>query len=59
MKKFAAERHLEIVGDIPRSDDITRFEDEGKTVIEGNPKLPISQKFIDLAQTLLHDKEPI
>jgi len=59
VKKFAAERHLEIVGDIPRSDDITRFEDEGKTVIEGNPKLPISQKFIDLAQTLLHDKEPI
>lgn len=57
VKTFAAERNLPIVGDIPRSDDITRFEDEGKTVIEGNPELPISQTFLKLAQTLLTDKE--
>lgn len=57
VKAFAAERHLQIVGDIPRSDDITRFEDEGKTVIEGNPELPISKTFLTLAQTLLEDKE--
>lgn len=57
VKAFARERHLDIVGDIPRSDDITRFEDEGKTVIEGNPDLPISQTFLDLAKTLLKDKE--
>lgn len=59
VKTFAAQRHLPIVGDIPRSDDITRFEDEGKTVIEGNPALPISQKFLSLAQTLLKDKESL
>lgn len=57
VKAFAAERHLQIVGDIPRSDDITRFEDEGKTVIEGNPELPISKTFLNLAKTLLEDKE--
>lgn len=57
VKTFAAERQLQIVGDIPRSDDITRFEDEGKTVIEGNPALPISQTFLNLAKTLLEDKE--
>lgn len=57
VKAFAAERHLQIVGDIPRSDDITRFEDEGKTVIEGNPELPISKTFLTLAKTLLEDKE--
>lgn len=53
VKAFADARDLAIVGDIARSDDITRFEDEGKTVIEGNPALPISHTFLDLAQRLL------
>ena len=53
VQAFAATRGLAIVGDIPRSDDINRFEDEGKTVIEGNPALPISHTFLDLAHRLL------
>ena len=57
VKAFAAERHLTIVGDIPRSDDINHFEDQGRTVIEGDPALPISQKFLDLAKMLLSDKD--
>ena len=57
VRAFAAERGLAIVGDIPRSDDINRFEEEGKTVVEGNPELPISQVFIQLAQTLCKDKD--
>ena len=57
VRAFAAERGLAIVGDIPRSDDINRFEEEGKTVVEGNPELPISQVFIQLAQTLWKDKD--
>ena len=28
---------------IPRSDDIIRFEDQGKTVIEGDPELEVSK----------------
>ena len=43
----------EILADIPRSDDINFYEDRGMTVIEGDPSLEISQKFLDLAKTLL------
>ena len=50
---FAQERNLKILGEIPRSDDIIRFEEDGKTVIEGDPALPISQTFLDLARSLL------
>lgn len=57
VRRFAVENGLPIVADIPRSDDISRFEDEGKTVLEGNPSLPISQKFLDLARLLLADPQ--
>lgn len=46
---------IPVIADIPRCDDINRFEDEGKTVIEGNPELPISQTYLALAKTLLED----
>ncbi len=52
VKAFADERGLPIVAQIPRSDDINRFEDEGKTVIEGDSTLPVSQCFLDLAERL-------
>ncbi|MCH4178658.1 MAG: nitrogenase iron protein NifH [Megasphaera sp.] len=51
--EFAKRTQLDIIGDIPRSDDINRYEEEGKTVIEGNPELPISKLFLSLAQTLM------
>ena len=53
VKDFAAARGLTIIGDIPRSDDINRYEDRGMTVIEGDPDLPVSRRFIDLAERLL------
>lgn len=52
VQAFASDRDLPIVADIPRSDDINRFEDEGKTVVEGDPTLPVSQCFLDLASRL-------
>ena len=52
VQTFADERDLPIVARVPRSDDINRFEDEGKTVIEGDPSLPVSQCFLDLATRL-------
>ena len=52
---FAKERNLAIVADIPRSDELNIFEEQGKTVIEGDKTLPISQKFIELAKSLLKD----
>ena len=50
---FAEENGLRIVAEIPRSDDIIRCEDLGKTVVEGDPTLEVSARFIDLAQRLL------
>lgn len=57
VRAFADSRGLEIVGEIPRSDDITRWEDQGKTTIEGDPALPVSRTFLDLAQKLIAEKE--
>ena len=56
-RDFAEERGIPIAADIPRSDDINRYEDEGKTVIEGDPTLPVSRKFYELAEKLLEDGE--
>ena len=53
VKSFAAEKGLEIIGDIPRSDEINHFEEQGMTVIVGDPDLPISRKFKELAERLL------
>ena len=57
VRAFAEKNGLSIVGDIPRNDDITRFEEMGKTVIEGDPALPISQRFIAIARSLLETEE--
>ena len=57
VQKFADERGLRIVGEIPRSNEIIRYEDEGKTVIEGDPDLPVSRCFFALAEKLLADEK--
>ena len=46
-----------IVADIPRSDDIIRYEDMGKTVVEGDPGLDVSKRFLALAQLLLDEEK--
>lgn len=53
VRRFASEKGLEIIGDIPRSDDINRFEEMGMTVTEGDPELPISRLFREMAERLL------
>lgn len=53
VRAFAAARSLPILADFPRSDAINRAEEEGRTVIEAAPQLPISEKFFALAQSLL------
>ena len=50
---FAEKNNIPIVGEIPRSDEIIRWEDQGKTVIEGNENSEISEKFFALARKLL------
>ncbi len=56
VKAFADERGISVVGVIPRSDDINRAEEQGMTVVEMNPELPISQKFIELAKILIGEE---
>ena len=56
VRAFADANNLEIVADIPRSNDIIRYEDMGKTVIEGDPALEVSQAFLALADLLLSEE---
>lgn len=58
VQAFADRVGLPIVGEIPRSDDIIHYEEQGKTVIEGDPALPVSKRFFDLARLLL-EKETV
>ena len=57
VRAFAESKGLDIVADFPRSDEISNFEEEGKTVIEGDKELEISRKFIALAELLLKDEK--
>lgn len=50
VQAFSKESGIPIVGEIPRSDEIIRYEDQGQTVIEGNPESEISGRFYDLAK---------
>ncbi len=50
---FTDPNGLEIIGEIPRSKDINYYEDQGKTVIEGDMDLPVSRTFMELAKKLL------
>lgn len=58
VRAFAESAGLPIVADIPRSDDIIRWEDRGKTAVEGDPDLEVSRRFLALASQLLEsDRE--
>lgn len=57
VEEFAKNSGLEIIADIPRSQDIIHYEDLGKTVVEGDPQLQVSKVYLDLAKRLLEDKE--
>ena len=57
VQAFSKESGIPIVGEIPRSDEIIRYEDQGQTVIEGNSESEISGRFYDLAKELLESEE--
>ncbi len=56
-RHFQGKHGIQIVGEIPRSDEIIRYEDQGQTVIEGNSESEISGRFYDLAEKLLESEE--
>lgn len=57
VQAFSEKIGVPIVGEIPRSNEIIHWEDQGKTVIEGDPESEISQSFFRLADLLLADEE--
>lgn len=57
VQAFSEKIGVPIVGEVPRSDEIIHWEDQGKTVIEGNPDSEISKCFFDLAELLLKEEE--
>lgn len=57
VEEFSKKSGIPIVGEIPRSDEIIRNEDMGRTVIEGDPKSEISRRFLDFAEMLLQSEE--
>ena len=57
VQAFSEKIGVPIVGEVPRSDEIIRWEDQGKTVIEGNPDSEIIKCFFDLAELLLKEEE--
>ncbi len=57
VEAFAKENNLEIIADIPRSQDIIYYEDRGMTVVQGDSGLPVSQIYLELAKGLLEDEK--
>lgn len=53
VQDFAREHGLPILADIPRSKEIQYYENQGMTVVEGNPDLPVSVIYQKLARDLL------
>ncbi|MCE5202544.1 MAG: nitrogenase iron protein NifH [Synergistaceae bacterium] len=59
VRAFADKAGLQIIADIPRDRNIQSYENIGKTVIEGDPLLPISQIFFEFADRIMNDPQGI
>ncbi|MGD9160456.1 MAG: nitrogenase iron protein NifH [Desulfobacteraceae bacterium] len=52
VREFARTINAEIIGDIPRDNNIQFYEQQNKTVLQGDPDLPISQIMLDIARRI-------
>ncbi len=52
VRRFADEVGTEILADIPRDNAVQWYEEQNRTVIQGNPDLPISRVFLGLARRI-------
>ena len=57
VQAFSEKIGVPIVGEVPRSNEIIHWEEQGKTVIEGDPFSEISRCFFDLATLLWKEEE--
>ena len=56
VQAFSEKIGVPIVGEVPRSNEIIHWEEQGKTVIEGDADSEISKRFFELAEKLLEDE---
>lgn len=59
VQAFAEKVGVPIVGEVPRSNEIIHWEEQGKTVIEGDPTSEISKCFFNLAELLWKEEENV
>ena len=59
VQAFAEKVGVPIVGEVPRSDEIIHWEEQGKTGIEGDPTSEISKCFFNLAELLWEEEENV
>ena len=59
VQAFAEKVGVPIVGEVPRSDEIIHWEEQGKTVIEGDPTSEISKCFFNLAELLWKEEKNV
>ena len=53
LEQFAKEAGTELLGIIPRDEELAHWESFDKTVVEGNPNAPVSQQFHLLAEAII------
>lgn len=54
---FAKEHGIDVIAEIPRSDDINECEDMGHTAVESRPECEASQHFLELAKKLIGEEK--
>ncbi|MBN2141582.1 MAG: nitrogen fixation protein NifH [Desulfovibrionaceae bacterium] len=54
VEEFARHMQTSIIGVIPRDRAIHAFEEQGKTIVEGDRTLPTSLRFFELARTIVN-----
>jgi nitrogenase iron protein NifH len=52
VQRFAREINGEIVGDVPRDNNVQLYENQNLTVIQGDPNLPISRTILGMARSI-------
>jgi nitrogenase iron protein NifH len=52
VEEFAHRMGTSVIGVIPRDTAIHAFEEDGKTIVEGDASLPTAQRFFELARTI-------
>ncbi|SDZ20898.1 nucleotide-binding protein [Tindallia californiensis] len=62
VRDFAESADTEVIGIVERDAAIQTYEEQNKTVIEGDPSLPVSKRIFEIADTLIHPpaaKQPL